>query len=288
MTHASVAERLEASVRRAFEELATDLCAAAHAVRVRVAPIDVQARFAFPEEELLVANAVDARRREFATARRIAHELLDEMGVARGQLLSGERRAPAWPAGVVGTISHARGVAAVALAPAPPIAAIGLDVEGADALSPELVDTVLTAVEKERFARADGDLGTWAKLAFCAKESAYKSWSPTLDAIPEFSDVEIEFGPDRTSFVARLIPRRGTDFAARALRGRYARCDEHVYAATLDTRPGCVGTVPGTTTSHSSPYRAGGAGAMGAPGRRNRQEVRIQTRGPDAGNPPPR
>jgi 4'-phosphopantetheinyl transferase EntD len=209
------------------------LSASARDVRVRVAPIDVQARFAFLEEERLVANAVDSRRREFATARRIAHELLSEMGIPAAPLLPGERRAPAWPAGVVGSISHARGVAAVALASTPPLRAIGLDVEGADALSPELVDTVLTAAEKERFAHADGALGTWAKLAFCAKESAYKSWSPTLAAIPEFSDVEIEFDADGTSFVANLLLRRGTPFEARTLRGRHARCDEHGYAVTL-------------------------------------------------------
>ncbi len=238
----SAESKLEQRIRSAFEGLAADRRegpqrtpgAAAPNILVRVASFDADARFAHVEEERVVAHAIPARRREFATGRRLAHELLAELGHASAPLLPGKRRAPDWPAGVVGSISHARGIAAVALAPRPQFTAIGLDVEGAEALSPELIGAVLTAGERERYARLDGALGDWAKLDFCAKECVYKAWSPALAAVPEFTDVEIDFDAPGDRFTARLMPRAGMPFEAWMLRGRYARCDERVCAVTLD------------------------------------------------------
>lgn len=225
------AARIETWARRALAELAAEHGLDARGLRARAAPIDADARFAHPEEERAVARAIPSRRREHATGRRLAHELVSEAGIAPAPLLAGKRRAPDWPAGIVGSISHAQGVAAVVIAPTPPFAAIGIDVEGADDLAPELVDAVLTPREKRAHAGADGSLGARAKLVFCAKECAYKTWSPSLDAVPEFTDVEIEFEGD--AFVARLVPRAGTPFDARMLRGRHARVDERVCAVAL-------------------------------------------------------
>lgn len=247
LTDAADAARLEQAIRRAFADLAAELGADAGRLFVRVAPIDAEARFEHVEEERLVANAIGSRRREFATARRLAHEILEELGCARAPLLPGPLRGPAWPAGVIGSISHARGVAAVVIAACPPFTAIGLDVEGADALRPELIDTVLTA--REKLELAGQPLGARAKLAFVAKECAYKALSPTLAAMPEFTDVEVDFDRERASFTARLLPRSAVRFDARSLRGRHARCDERVFAASL-----VVGdrTEPGAHPANSS------------------------------------
>jgi len=231
MKLAAEAARLEESIRRSLDALADELGVDTSGARVRAAPIDDAAHFAHVEEERLVANAVDARRREFASGRRLAHAVLAELGCAAGPLLPGKRRAPAWPVGVIGSISHARGVAAVVVARNPPFAAVGLDVEGAEALRTELIDTVLTAREKLEFAGAE--LGATAKLAFVVKECAYKAWSPTLEAVPEFTDVEIEFDAPRERFVARSIPRRDGRIEAMSVCGRCGRRDARVFAVAL-------------------------------------------------------
>lgn len=222
---------LEQSIHRAFEILAAESGADLGQWLVRVADLDAAAIFAHVEEERLVANAVESRRRDFGTGRRLAHELLADFGCARAPLLPGKRRAPEWPAGVIGSISHSRGVAAVVIARCPPFTAIGLDVEGAEPLRTELIDTVLTA--REKLALAGPEIAAWAKVVFAVKECAYKAWSPTLDAMPEFTDVEVVFDATRADFTARLMPRSGTPFDARSVRGRYARCNECVFAATL-------------------------------------------------------
>ena len=86
---------------------------------------DIPARL-FPEEEALVARSVDKRRREFTTARRCAREALARLGVPPAPILPGERGAPRWPAGVVGSMTHCAGYRAAAVArPAPTCGSIG-------------------------------------------------------------------------------------------------------------------------------------------------------------------
>jgi 4'-phosphopantetheinyl transferase EntD len=70
----------------------------------------------FPEEELVVAGAVVKRRTEFATARHCARAALSRLGVAPTPILPGERGAPQWPAGIVGSMTHCAGYRAAALA----------------------------------------------------------------------------------------------------------------------------------------------------------------------------
>src|SRR5258708_38693026 len=60
----------------------------------------------YPEEMATVANAVDKRRREFATGRSCARDALRELGIEPGPILAGERGMPRWPPGVVGSTTH--------------------------------------------------------------------------------------------------------------------------------------------------------------------------------------
>jgi hypothetical protein len=57
----------------------------------------------FPDEETVVANAVEKRRREFATARACARAALAKLGVPPVPIVPGHRGAPRWPQGVVGS-----------------------------------------------------------------------------------------------------------------------------------------------------------------------------------------
>src|SRR5215469_16812348 len=70
-----------------------------------------------PAEAAIVARAVEKRRAEFATGRACAHAALDAWGAPDAPLLPGPDRAPLWPDGFVGSISHARGACAAVAAP---------------------------------------------------------------------------------------------------------------------------------------------------------------------------
>src|SRR5690349_17676802 len=60
-------------------------------------------------EAALVARGADKRRREFAGGRACARRALAALDAPSAALLVAAERAPAWPAGWVGSITHAAG-----------------------------------------------------------------------------------------------------------------------------------------------------------------------------------
>jgi 4'-phosphopantetheinyl transferase EntD len=62
-----------------------------------------------PEEVKIIAHAVDARRREYATVRSCARACLGRLGYEPVPILPGLGGAPSWPAGVLGSMTHCAG-----------------------------------------------------------------------------------------------------------------------------------------------------------------------------------
>ena len=73
----------------------------------------------FPEEQPIMAAAVAARRREYATVRSCARACLEPAGLSAGSDPAGHRRRTHWPAGVRGSMTHCAGYAAAAVGPPP-------------------------------------------------------------------------------------------------------------------------------------------------------------------------
>ncbi|MBX7555511.1 4'-phosphopantetheinyl transferase superfamily protein [Streptomyces sp. tea 10] len=151
----------------------------------------------FPEEEQYVANAVDKRRREFATVRACARSALRDLGYAAVPILPGMRGAPCWPAGVVGSMTHCEGYRAAAVALGNEVRSVGIDAEP----NTSLPDGILDAVSSPRERHMVQALGRvtpsvcWDKILFSAKESVYKVWSPLAETFLDFHDAEIRVDP---------------------------------------------------------------------------------------------
>ncbi|NUU22240.1 MAG: 4'-phosphopantetheinyl transferase superfamily protein [Streptomycetaceae bacterium] len=162
----------------------------------------------FPEEEERIARAVDKRRREFTTVRRCARLALTRLGVTPGPLVPGERGAPSWPEGVVGSMTHCQGYRAAAVASAARVLTVGIDAEPALALPDGVLDSVSSPEERKHLAECAGatqDQIPWDRLLFSAKESVYKAWFPLTRRWLGFEDAEIEFTPADGTFHARLL-----------------------------------------------------------------------------------
>lgn len=200
---------MSAALERALLGALTERVAFAHA------PIDASADFEHVTESAAVERAVDGRRREFATGRRLAHACLRELGLDDGPLLVGPDRGPTWPAGATGSISHGAGRCVVTVARTTDVEALGVDVEEGGPLEARLIDAVLTANERARLAAGGADVATLAKQVFCAKEAFYKAVAPRVGRVLEFGEVEVEL--DGSRFVASCC---AEDVAALRCTGR--------------------------------------------------------------------
>ncbi|MEW2134339.1 4'-phosphopantetheinyl transferase superfamily protein [Streptomyces sp. NPDC005435] len=170
----------------------------------------------YPEERPLVARAVAKRRREFASVRVCARHAMEKLGMPPAPVLTGERGAPLWPAGLTGSMTHCDGYRAAALVrtgePAS-LASLGIDGETHAALPDGVLDTIALPAERERHGvLAAARPGThWDRLLFSAKESVYKAWFPLTRAWLDFSEADIELVPAtpgdgaRGTFHARLL-----------------------------------------------------------------------------------
>ncbi|WP_318200386.1 4'-phosphopantetheinyl transferase family protein [Streptomyces sp. SCL15-4] len=152
----------------------------------------------YPAEEALVVRAVAKRRREFAAVRGCARRAMEKLGVPPQAVLSGERGAPLWPAGLTGSMTHCDGYCAAALVRAADLASLGIDAEPHGPLPEGVGDSVFLPAESARL----GELAVrrpavhWDRLLFSAKESVYKAWFPLTRKWLDFSEADITLDPD--------------------------------------------------------------------------------------------
>lgn len=188
----------------------------------------------FDTEESLVARAVDKRKWEFRAGRHCARRALAELGMSEAAILNGPDRAPVWPAGVVGSITHTgagnRAFAAAVVARANEVRALGVDAELAKPLGEDLLPRVLVPAEQAFVAAlADRERGLVAMLHFSAKEAFYKCQYPLTQRFLGFHEVEVTFELERNCFRARLHDApQNDDFA---VSGRFWLGDDLIVTA---------------------------------------------------------
>jgi 4'-phosphopantetheinyl transferase EntD len=159
----------------------------------------------FPQEAEIVEQASDKRRREFTAGRECARIALGKLGVAPAPILIGERGAPQWPPGIVGSITHCDGYRAAAVAHASDVVAIGLDAEPDAPLPRGVLDVISLPAERVRLAALAAQPPVcWDRLLFSAKESVYKAWFPLTGRWLGFEHADVTITPDGT-FTARLL-----------------------------------------------------------------------------------
>ena len=161
----------------------------------------------FPDEEAVIANAVDKRRREFTTVRACARAALAKLGIPPVSIVPGLRGAPQWPPGVVGSITHCAGYRASAVARDRDVVTIGLDAEPHDTLPHGVLEAIAYGGEEARLAAlaAVRPEVRWDRILFCAKESVYKAWFPLTRRWLGFEEASVTINPVSRTFTARLL-----------------------------------------------------------------------------------
>jgi len=143
-----------------------------------------------------VAAAAQTRIEQFTAGRVCSRIALGRFGVAMTTpVLRGEDRAPIWPPGFVGSISHTDTWCAAAVARAEDVRSIGIDLEPATPLKESLWRRVCTAKERDWLHELSAP-GLTGKILFSAKESVYKCQYPLTTKFLGFHAVEVELGDE--------------------------------------------------------------------------------------------
>lgn len=200
--------------------------------RVAVHEVDVYSERLtelFAAEAAQLSGAHPDRLREFRAGRHCARAAMAALGIEPSAILRGQDRAPIFPRGVVGSITHTRdaqrGISAAAMARQETVRGVGIDVEPNLALDERLWRKVLSPAEREWVA-ACPEPGIAARLVFSAKEATYKCQYALSHQFLEFRDVEMTFDPDQRVFTARLLRVSPPFSVGHLFRGRMARHGE--------------------------------------------------------------
>lgn len=193
----------------------------------------------FAQEELMVSQAVDKRRREFVTGRACARQALERLGLPITAIASGEHHEPLWPPGIVGSITHCTGYRACALARATHISGLGIDAEVNKPLAPGVLQRVAFGREQDLAADVSAGGPVWLDmLIFSAKEAVYKTWFPLTRRSLRFEDVELSLDLAAHTFRAALRVPGPTvdDVTLTELHGRWGLNDDVICTAVAIPR----------------------------------------------------
>ncbi|UYV38727.1 4'-phosphopantetheinyl transferase superfamily protein [Rhodobacteraceae bacterium D3-12] len=176
---------------------------------------------AFSVEAEAMRAAVPKRRAEFFAGRAAARRAMAQLGMPPAPVPMGDDRAPVWPDGVVGSISHCEGVCVALIARSETWRSLSVDVEPLEDLPRDLWDSVMGAQERARLAELpEAARGRCGRLIFSAKEAVYKLQYPITAEWMEFSDLDVVVDAQEAGFDARFCGRNVPEFARGGLRGQ--------------------------------------------------------------------
>lgn len=137
---------------------------------------------------------------------------------------------------------------------------IGVDVERAHPLGPEVVKLICSAQEREWSREvAPPDSTDWPKLIFSAKEAAYKCLAPWCKRTFGFHDLEITFQPADGRFAIRFLAEAPFPHPDRVqVDGRFATSATHVFTAVLLTAHGIARACSRSERKQAKPKRVNG------------------------------
>lgn len=176
----------------------------------------------YHEEEAAVRGVGAARQREFQAGRFHARQALGRLAAAPQAIPRLPSRAPRWPWGYVGSISHSPSLCVAVAAECRRLAGLGIDIEPLAPVPPRLAAAIL----------APGEVGEGFEhgllRAFVAKEAVFKACGARQ---PGFRRIRLRWGPGETDFVARV------DADVRPIAGAWGISQGHIVAIAWSEAP---------------------------------------------------
>lgn len=198
-------------------------------VAVAVRPTAQTAPPPYPAEQGVVANAVPRRQQEFAAGRAAARTAMAALEFPASAIATGADRAPVWPAGLIGSISHTDTICAAVVAPARALRSIGIDLELDADLPSDVLEAICTTAERAWLSGLPpAQQGRAARLIFCAKEAFFKAQYPVTGAMIGFDAACITPDIAAGRFTLTICNPIGEFAAGAVIAGQAARVAEHL------------------------------------------------------------
>jgi 4'-phosphopantetheinyl transferase EntD len=150
------------------------------------------------------AGSVVKVQRASGAARIVARNLLSRFGEGQCAIPKSTAGVPVWPNGIVGSLAHDAQIAVAAVARKQEFLSVGIDIEPAEPLAPDLLDIVATARERDRIQ----DDPCQGRLLFSVKEAIYKAVYPLDRTFLDHHDVEVSL----SAGTAEVRQGRGVSF----------------------------------------------------------------------------
>jgi 4'-phosphopantetheinyl transferase EntD len=208
-----------------------------------------------PDEVDSTLNMRPRRLAEFTHGRACARQALTKLGYPECPIPVGQNRAPTWPGGVVGSISHSRECAAAVVTHRNDFSGLGVDLEVSEPLDEPLLSMICRPEEIELLDNQAEKL-YFAKIIFSAKEAVYKCIWPTILRFVDFHEIEIQLDTGARSFRARAHSEQLPADLIGNIRGRYADSSSLIVSAAYCQRSvETVRTAPSPTANAPSRER---------------------------------
>ncbi|UTW08552.1 4'-phosphopantetheinyl transferase family protein [Pseudomonas benzenivorans] len=174
-------------------------------------------------------RGVAKRQSEYLAGRLCAREALRRLTGEGLVPAVREDRAPQWPAGLVGSISHGNGWAGALVARGEAWRGLGLDIEQvlSSVRAERLAAEILTPGELQQLQALPAEQRAWrVSLTFSLKESLFKALYPLVLRRFYFHDAELLGSQDDGRARLCLLIDLGADWPAGSeLQGQFAECD---------------------------------------------------------------
>ncbi|MCW8090248.1 4'-phosphopantetheinyl transferase family protein [Alteromonas sp. ASW11-130] len=154
-----------------------------------------------------ISNAVKKRKSEFLAGRYLAKLALQSLGSDDTFVCVGKNRAPIWPKGFIGSISHTDDTAICAMAKRNEVSRLGLDIETVlpQSVAKEIIKSVLITSEFALAGSVTEPDTQMTTLIFSAKESLFKALYSEVGYYFGFENAEVKVVNTRTGkFVIEL------------------------------------------------------------------------------------
>ncbi|CRY53392.1 MULTISPECIES: 4'-phosphopantetheinyl transferase family protein [Yersinia] len=187
-------------------------------------------------------KAVTKRRAEYLAGRFVARQVLNMLEIRDYPLTNGAGRAPQWPTGLIGSISHNSQRALCAAQVITPAVGpltenrithgIGLDIEGLIPVerAADLWPGILSEEEYRQFQQGPLPFNHLLTLAFSAKESLFKAVYPQLGRYFDFLEAHLtDYSLDSGRFELQLLRGLSDEFpAGRCFDGSFTITDNDI------------------------------------------------------------